>query len=196
VADDEQDVEDMAFLDLGDYVHVVYQDKVNDQMRVERVSHSITPDRWTVTYAFDALDGVAQPTWTPSPVTATGVADGVWYTPTLTNSWSNYGAPYATAQYMRKNGIVYLKGLVRSGTLNATILTLPAGYRPADAHLFNGISNFKTTGAASAGTAHTHAVADVAVRININADGTVSCGASLAGNGYISLSGISFVAEA
>lgn len=51
--------------------------------------------------------------------------------PAFENSWVNFGSTYATAAYMKDNlGFVHLKGTVRAGTVNATIFTLPTGYRP------------------------------------------------------------------
>jgi hypothetical protein len=55
-----------------------------------------------------------------------------WIAPTFQNSWVNYGSGYETAGYYKdKQGVIHLKGLVKNGTLNAAIFTLPAGYRPS-----------------------------------------------------------------
>ena len=55
----------------------------------------------------------------------------VWIAPTLLNTWANVGAGFATAGYYKDAcGIVHLRGLVTGGTAS-TIVTLPAGYRPA-----------------------------------------------------------------
>lgn len=59
-----------------------------------------------------------------------------WQVPTLLNGWALYGGGYNNAGYfLDKNGIVHLRGLVRSGPvggLDSTIIfNLPAGYRPA-----------------------------------------------------------------
>lgn len=59
------------------------------------------------------------------------VCDNSWTAPTLTNSWVNYGAPYQVAQYRRQGGCVYLRGLIRSGTVATPAFTLPSGYRPS-----------------------------------------------------------------
>lgn len=57
-----------------------------------------------------------------------------WQTATLQNSWVNVSAgAYGEAVYMKDIlGFVHLRGYISSGstTLGATILTLPAGYRP------------------------------------------------------------------
>ena len=56
-----------------------------------------------------------------------------WAALTLSASWVNFGGAYATAQYRRVGGIVYLSGLIKSGTTTpgTVIATLPAGFRPA-----------------------------------------------------------------
>ena len=91
--------------------------------------------------------------------------------PAFQNSWVNYygGTTYDTAAFYKHNGIVYLKGLVRSGTLNTTIFTLPVGYRPDLRQMFVAIQG--TNGS---------------VRLEIRSDGTVlTSGAT--NNGYQSL---------
>lgn len=67
------------------------------------------------------------------------LADTGWITPTLLNSWVNFGAPYRTCQYRRLNGVVYVSGLLKSGTTtaNTVLFNLPAGFRPS-ANLFFG----------------------------------------------------------
>lgn len=67
--------------------------------------------------------------------------------PTLTNSWVNFGGAYATAGYSKDSfGVVRLKGLIKSGTMNTVALTLPAGFRPSASRQFavnsyNGANN-------------------------------------------------------
>lgn len=53
-----------------------------------------------------------------------------WKIPTLLNGWVNYGSGYADVGYYKHNGRVYLRGLLRSGTIDAAIFTLEEGYRP------------------------------------------------------------------
>jgi len=56
-----------------------------------------------------------------------------WTTPTLLNSWVNYGGGYAPAAYTRlSNGRAVTQGLVRNGILtdNTPIFTLPANLTP------------------------------------------------------------------
>ncbi len=64
-----------------------------------------------------------------------GRADGTscttqWCNFTYLNGWTYYGAPFSTPKYTKaSDGIVHLKGLVRTGT-GADIGTIPAGYCP------------------------------------------------------------------
>jgi hypothetical protein len=66
-----------------------------------------------------------------------------WQTPTLINSWANYGAANNPAGYFKDPfGIVHLRGLVKNGTpIPSDIFTLPAGYRPFQQELHVTISN-------------------------------------------------------
>lgn len=61
-------------LDLYTPVAVKYAGKVDSTYRITSISHSITPEKWTVDYAFDVQDSVAAPQVTPSPIKS-GVAD-------------------------------------------------------------------------------------------------------------------------
>ncbi len=96
-----------------------------------------------------------------------------WQTPTLQNSWVNWGGEYNRAGYFKDSlGIVHLKGLVKNGTAN-TIFTLPAGYRPAGRQLHGVACNPNAIG-----------------RVDILTDGRVE---RVSGsNGWISLDGITF----
>jgi hypothetical protein len=102
--------------------------------------------------------------------------DTSWKPFPYVNGWVDYGAPYGPCGYrLLPNGLVILKGLVMSGTA-ATIFTFPAGYRPGVTLLLN-----------------VQTSPNVACRIDISAAGVVShTGGS---NGWISLGGISFLAE-
>lgn len=103
--------------------------------------------------------------------------DRAWITPTLENSWINYsptiGGDWEQAGYRKIGDIVYVRGLVRGGTLPSTVFTLPTGYRPPKPVLF----------ATDADSAH--------ARIDANPDGRVYVQAA-AGNGYLSLSPMFF----
>lgn len=65
-----------------------------------------------------------------------------WIAPTLGNSWVNFGTPYNNVGYYKDNfGIVHLRGLIKSGTLQQTLFTLPTGYRPANTEFISTLSN-------------------------------------------------------
>lgn len=58
-----------------------------------------------------------------------------WNTPSLQNSWEDYGGSFDPCRYMKDdNGFVHIKGLIKSGSTGSNVLafTLPTGYRPAD----------------------------------------------------------------
>lgn len=57
------------------------------------------------------------------------------------NSWVDYGSPYDTARYRKINNVVYIEGLVQSGTIGQSIFTLPVGYRPYARMIFATNSN-------------------------------------------------------
>lgn len=98
-----------------------------------------------------------------------------WQSPTLQNSWVNYGGDYNPAGYYKERDRVYLRGLVKSGTVNPTtgvIFTLPAGYRPPNIEIFGNISN------------------SLFAECRINKDGAVIAYAG--SNTWYSLDGISF----
>lgn len=102
----------------------------------------------------------------------------VWTAPTLLNSWVNFGSPYNNAGYMKDSlGFVVLRGIIKSGTLNAYAFTLPSGYRPTSGqHIFPQLSN------------------NAIIRIDIDTSGNVipapygTAGSNL----YVALDGIRF----
>ncbi len=52
--------------------------------------------------------------------------------PAFANSWVNFGGSQITAAFIRlPDGMVLLRGQVKSGTIGAAVFTLPAGYRPS-----------------------------------------------------------------
>lgn len=54
----------------------------------------------------------------------------------FTNSWVSYGAPFAAPAYRIRDGVLFLRGAIKSGTSPAIAFTLPAGYRLAVDELF------------------------------------------------------------
>ena len=62
-----------------------------------------------------------------------------WFAPGLSNSWVDYGLGFNTTGYFRdSNGLVHIRGLIKSGTTTAGTLlfTLSAGNRPATECIF------------------------------------------------------------
>lgn len=104
--------------------------------------------------------------------------DTGWLTPTFQNAWVNFGSGWGVAAYRKRRGIVYLRGLVKTGTL-AAIFTLPDGFQPNEQRIFTG---FAGTGVA---------------RIDVTSAGLVSViGYGYGGsNSFVSLAGIAFLAE-
>ena len=93
--------------------------------------------------------------------------------PAFQNGWVNYDPNFSPAGFWKDPwGTVHLSGLVKDGTFNAAMFTLPVGYRPEYGELF-GVEN-------SGGHA----------RIDVNPNGVVNpVGGS---SGYVQLSGITF----
>ncbi|GMA64767.1 hypothetical protein NZD89_05245 [Alicyclobacillus fastidiosus] len=101
-----------------------------------------------------------------------------YQTPTFQNGFTNYGSGYRNVQYYKDAmGIVHLTGLGRIGTAGSTIFTLPAGFRPSATLVFTTMSS----GAIQ--------------RIDIASSGTVTLNGGGAFGNWVSLDGISFLAE-
>jgi hypothetical protein len=101
----------------------------------------------------------------------------VWITPSpLLNSWVVFDTSWPMAAYAKddRTGLVYLRGLIKSGTISTTlpIFILPFGYRPMYQHLFPTLSN------AAIG------------RLDVNSLGLVI--PSAGNNTYFSLNGVVF----
>lgn len=62
--------------------------------------------------------------------------------PDFANSWANYGSPYAPAAYWKdQDGLVWLEGTIKSGTLGDAAFPLPPGYWPDMDRYFPAHSN-------------------------------------------------------
>lgn len=63
--------------------------------------------------------------------------------PAFQNSWVNYDTTtFMGARFWKDPmGIVHIDGMVKSGTIGATIFSLPAGYRPSNGLLFVTLAN-------------------------------------------------------
>lgn len=105
--------------------------------------------------------------------------DTGWIAPTLLNGWSNFGGGHAVAGYRRMNGVVHLKGLIKSGTIGGVAaLNLPAGFRPAEQLLLPGADGTNATNG----------------RIDIYPNGDVQMVSG--NNAFFGLNGICFPADA
>lgn len=130
----------------------------------------------------------------------TDVSPFTWFTVGDTgvpfqNSWVNYDTIWAAAAYRKIGNAVYLRGLVRSGSVPSVIFTLPVGFRPLKNEAFPAVISTLNvvTGAASAGTAHTHPLAIESVtRLDVTTSGNVQITNPDVFNSYLSLSGVSF----
>lgn len=92
---------------------------------------------------------MAKPTFTAGTKLAalklTQIADFLygtdgWTNLTLVNSWVSYGFPYSTAGYRVSADVVHLRGMVKSGTWDAVMFTLPVGARPTESRLLPTVS--------------------------------------------------------
>lgn len=134
-----------AFVDLYDLVNVVNVEKAIDQnLRVTRVVHDITPDKWLTEVGFSDMGSVASPQMTPPVQNGGYAADTGWIYPTMGNSWVNFDGGYQTARYRRINGIVYVQGLIKSGVIGTTAFTLNEGFRPAATIMISAVDGSNT----------------------------------------------------
>lgn len=54
-----------------------------------------------------------------------------WQNPALLGTWDVFDSSHNAPGYWKDSmGVVHLRGLVRNGTYNTALFTLPAGYRP------------------------------------------------------------------
>jgi hypothetical protein len=99
--------------------------------------------------------------------------------PAFENGWVNYGSQYNGARFMKDAiGFVHLGGLVKDGTVDAPIFTLPSGYRPGARQIHVTVNDSDEEG---------H-------RIDVDTDGTVTPAGSIS-TGWTSLENITFYAE-
>jgi hypothetical protein len=145
------------------------------------VGHSAdfeVPPNWVPIVTYDTAFGVEAFHWFD------GRSESGWHyvgaagEPAFEHSWVNYsaiGAGFTNARFCCRDGVVFIEGLVKSGTLGsnaaASIFTLPAGYRPdatTDALLFAVSAN---VGAA---------------RLDVNGAGAIYCQTPSA-NGFLAI---------
>lgn len=112
--------------------------------------------------------------------TFVGGDDTGWTDLPLINNWLQYDTANFRAQYRRKNGVVYVKGLVKKtvGLVTEPVCTLPVGFRPASIHIF------ATTTSAATSPAQTYVRTTGSVEFGANGSGT-----------WTSLDGLTFIAD-
>lgn len=90
-----------TMLDLYTPVTVKYDTKVDANLRITGIEHTITPEDWSVSYSFDIEDSVAAPTWTPAPTPAPLVesiqSGTVTATVTTANVWETTAVAFPAA---------------------------------------------------------------------------------------------------
>lgn len=128
----------------------------------------------------------------PSLKLGTGREMDHWRVPVLGNSWVNFASGWAVAGYKKENGLVMTKGLIKNGTLNTSIFTLPVEYRPGETRMFLASAFALNSGGIASGsaTAHTHNVGPTAWRLGIYDTGAVQLGNPSTGtmlNDYVSI---------
>lgn len=179
----------MAWTDITAFTGgQVLTSTVMNQMRVnERIGHIVctsstrpaSPDTGTMIYESDtALVYVySGSAWVKVLQQKSTQATG-WTSATYQNSWTTYSAPFSHARYIKDDlGVVHLDGLVKNGTMNTACFTLPVGYRPGYQQIFAAVTNPNTIG-----------------RLDIQTDGVVL--PVTGSNGWFSLAGVTFLAEA
>ncbi len=104
--------------------------------------------------------------------------DSGWIAPTLGNSWVNYGGTFQVAQYRKHGDVVRIRGVIKSGTINAVAFTLPAGYIPPADLQFAVVSNgaygtLQVNGAGNANPGQVTPVNGNNVSVNVDCTFTV-----------------------
>lgn len=79
--------------------------------------------------------------WKIGDGAATWTALSAWTAVTFTNAWVDFGAPANVVQYRKLGDIVYLRGGMKTGTINTAAFTFPAGFRPPATLGFPTVSN-------------------------------------------------------
>jgi microcystin-dependent protein len=121
---------------LNYYIKAVTNTPVVSSGVVELLQQSVTPASPPAGYTrvYPKSDGRlasltpagVETVYDPIPI------DTGWITPAFVNGWVNYDpTTYSVAKYRKIGNVVYVSGLVKSGTLNTDIFILPVGYRPA-----------------------------------------------------------------
>lgn len=184
LADGEPGVErDTGKLKIGDGVKTWTALPYSSAQSATQTLNDLTDvDTLTIAPADDNVlmyDAVALQ-WKPAalPVPATPTGETGWTNAVFQNGWLDYGSGYNPGGYIKDiDNYVHLRGMVRSGTQNAAIFTLPVGYRPSYRQLLKGTS------------------ADVHCRVDVLTTGEILW-ITGGNNGWVSLDGMILRAEA
>lgn len=163
----------------ADFNQVIIQNNFNDTTKAGVISLSAYGfGSGVVEIVLDASGTTKTLFMTAEEVEINGlIVTESYIAPSFSNSWVNYGSVYSIAGYYKdKFGIVHLRGLIKSGTINAAAFTLPSGYRPAYRHMQATVSN--------------NGAAEIISRIDVDTNGDVI--PVTGSNTYFSLDGISF----
>lgn len=122
-----------ALMDLGEIGTVTHVAKgINQRLRIGKVTHRITPDKWLVDLEFSAPSSVASPQPAPPVQSDGGVSP--WANMTLASGFSVIGGHPTPAVRYAGGDMAVARGLVSAGSTalatNLVIATLPVGYRP------------------------------------------------------------------
>jgi len=96
----------------------------------------------------------------------------------FSNSWVNFGGTHAVAAYKKIGNIVYLKGLIKDGTLGSKAFTLESGYYSTEYFILSTIASSGTVGSG---------------RLDVQTNGDVVPRSG--GNTWFSLNGLCFYVD-
>jgi len=69
------------------------------------------------------------------------LGDQSWTSVSFSNSWVDYGSSYNACEFRKVGDFVYLRGLMKDGTVTAGAFTLPVNYRPPAHLIFSSVTN-------------------------------------------------------
>lgn len=121
---------------LLDSTNVIWQDAPMPGYPDVHIHPLETGNAWIASQISEALIPEAL-----RKITAQNTPVLTWYAPTLINTWENFGTGYTQAGYSCDGNFVYLKGLVKSGSIGQPIFVLPEGCRPQNTVILGTISS-------------------------------------------------------
>jgi hypothetical protein len=123
-----------------------YNEQIGETTKGEGVSFSDPMNKFIDDVIQSGVDTDAAVAAVDVRVTALEVTDTVHVIGSageipFANGWIPYGAPYPSPYYYLEGSMVHMDGLIKSGTVNAVMFTLPVGYRPSGHELISVVSN-------------------------------------------------------